>query len=75
MEKKLCPKCESRHWMTDLPVRTQDGMMLSAYVSTSWKGYLGSTRFKASICGECGYSELYAEEPAKVLEEWRKQNA
>lgn len=69
---KSCPKCESRHWMTGLPVSARHSIY--THVGQSfWDGMVIST-FQASVCGDCGYSELYAVKYEELWEEWRKKN-
>lgn len=75
IERKLCPKCESNHWMQNLPLVCTDGSALHVYSHPSWAGMSMRTGMKASVCGDCGYTELYAEKHADLLEEWQKQNA
>lgn len=82
MERKLCPKCQSNHGMQNLPIGSTDPGTFAApsplhtYTHLSWLGLpIAKSDITASICGDCGYTELYAVNHAEMLEEWRKRNA
>ena len=72
---KTCPKCQSKHWMTGLPLFP--GSELTVYVTPpTWlEAAKGMSGVRASVCGDCGYTEFYAVNPKVVLDEWRRQNA
>ncbi len=77
MRSGTCPKCESTEILEGVGVNTlgeggPDGRIAFRLEETS--GFLKkSTRVeaKAWICGACGYSELYAEDPGKLAERWQ----
>jgi predicted nucleic-acid-binding Zn-ribbon protein len=76
MEQKLCPKCQSNHWMRDLQTAAGGSISLQIFLRKNWLGITPAlSPLKASVCGDCGYTELYAENHGELLEEWRKQNA
>ena len=72
-EREQCPKCGSTRVMND--VRIIDGSFeedLSVQVQKTphamlFKGSVG-VPLKAQVCGACGYAELYASDPARLLE-------
>jgi predicted nucleic-acid-binding Zn-ribbon protein len=72
-----CPKCESTEILEDVGLNTlgeggPDGKIVFRLEGTS--GFLKkSTRVEARawICAACGYSELYAADPAQLAERWR----
>lgn len=62
--------------MQNLPIIDSNGDSPQVFVGRSWVGLLmGKSPIKASVCGDCGYTELYTEKHAELLEEWRKRNA
>lgn len=68
-----CPKCDSTRVIDD--VQVVDGTLqesLKAQVHSRpqaklFKGTVG-VRMKARVCGACGFTELYADNPARLLE-------
>lgn len=78
MRSGTCPKCGSTEILEKVGVNTLGeggpaGQIAFRLEETS--GFLKkSTRVeaKAWICGTCGYSELYAEDPAKLAERWQE---
>lgn len=72
---KTCPKCESRRWMTGLQFDPLSDLHLSVTKATWVREPKGATSFTASICGDCGYSEIFATKPLAVWDEWRLKNA
>lgn len=61
--------------MTNLTMPAYGGEV-SAIVGMNWVGFpVGTSGITATVCGECGFTELYAKEPQMMWEEWRKQNA
>ena len=78
MRSGTCPKCASNEILADVGVNSLGeggpaGQIAFRLEETS--GFLKkSTRVeaKAWICGSCGYSELYAADPAKLVERWRE---
>ena len=77
MRSGTCPKCESTEILEDVGMNTlgeggPDGKIVFRLEGTS--GFLKkSTRVEARawICAACGYSELYAADPAQLAERWR----
>lgn len=77
MRSGTCPKCESTEILEDVGMNTlgeggPDGKIVFRLEGTS--GFLKkSTRVEARawICAACGYSELYAADPATLAERWR----
>ena len=77
MRSGRCPKCESTEILEDVGMNTlgeggPDGKIVFRLEGTS--GFLKkSTRVEARawICAACGYSELYAADPAQLAERWR----
>lgn len=69
---KVCPKCESKHWMTDLNLSVRPN---TVYVALNWTGIpKGTSELRVQMCAECGYTELYAVNPQAVWAEWSKQS-
>lgn len=82
MQSNTCPKCgsgdvipnayvtdndyEHRENLKALVLKNPDAWLLKGEVQTS---------LKAWICGACGYTELYAKNPAALLAAYRKQTA
>jgi predicted nucleic-acid-binding Zn-ribbon protein len=72
-----CPKCGSNEILESVSMNTMGeggpaGIIAFRLEETS--GFMKkSTRVevKAWVCGACGYTELYAAEPAKLAERWR----
>ena len=69
MNNNLCPKCGSSEIINDAEVRDYDASSyrrLSVYVALKNPegGFLKKTtesgELRASVCGGCGYTELYA---------------
>ena len=77
MRSGACPKCGSKEILEGVSMNTlgEGGPAgLIAFRLEETQGFLKkSTRVeaKAWICGDCGYSEIYAEEPGKLAERWR----
>ena len=71
----VCPKCESKRWMTGLEMTGEDVMNLR-FIPPTWRD---STRglvqvSKASVCADCGHVEFQANVGPEIWEEWRKRN-
>jgi predicted nucleic-acid-binding Zn-ribbon protein len=72
-----CPKCKSTEVLAGIDAKTAGesgpagkiGFLLSQTSGLVRK----QTRVDAQawICGACGYTELYAAEPAKLAERWQ----
>ena len=69
MKNTLCPKCGSSEIMHDAEVRDYDASAyrrLSVHVALKkpeggfFKKTTESGELLASVCGDCGYTELYA---------------
>ena len=87
MGQQLCTKCQNAHLIHDVQVadRTiEEDWTAAAYLKVEvatkpkarlFKGIVGIP-LKATVCGSCGYTELYVSEPARLVEaiEERKQN-
>lgn len=71
-----CPKCASGDmiegaWVADAQgVRVVVGIEGPPVRSTSPKGM--STRVHASVCGSCGFVELYANQPTELWDLYRR---
>ena len=76
MRKGTCPKCNSEKIMHNVRVIDRNGdcqdKNLSVRLEREPKALLfkGAETFglSACICGECGYTELFADNPAEI---WR----
>lgn len=75
MNKVTCPKCQSTDVIPEVRVidhtHLNQPLDLSATVYTNpeawvFKGPV-SHRFKAKVCGTCGYTEFYVEDPQGLL--------
>lgn len=68
-----CPQCGSTEIIPDLFVVTGNNL----YAALNLQPPKGSkaqefyTRCQASVCGSCGYMELYANDAAKLLAAYR----
>lgn len=75
-----CTKCGSSKIIPMVPVLDQgqhsDGTLKAHVGFTNPEAWLFKgavyARLKATICGECGYTELSVEDPAKVYEDYLK---
>lgn len=71
-----CPKCASGDmiegaWVADAQgVRVVVGIEGAPERSASQKGM--STRVHASVCGSCGFVELYANQPTELWDLYRR---
>ena len=76
LESKTCPQCGSTQIMTDVRVADALDEDLGAQVQRKPRAMLlkGTVRvqLKAQVCGECGYTELYAADPGRLLEAHRR---
>jgi hypothetical protein len=81
MNDHACPKCQSTESIPDVRVidhaHLNQPMELSATIYTNpdawvFKGPI-SHRFRARVCGSCGYTEFYVEDPRGLLEWSRKE--
>ena len=83
MPLSACPKCQSTDILPPLPVYGQQSTLEPPLMAVLlepepakrpfvWVQGTQRTYFHASICGRCGYSELYATEPQKLLDAYRK---
>ncbi|MES2459758.1 MAG: hypothetical protein V4671_04185 [Armatimonadota bacterium] len=72
---QACPKCESRHWMPNLPFAPKSSVYVCVIRGALRLPSRGVTAFTTSICGDCGYSEFHATDYKAVFEEWRKYNS
>jgi predicted nucleic-acid-binding Zn-ribbon protein len=75
MNSKPCPKCQSSEIIPGVRVidhtHLNQPLDLSATVYTNpdavvFKGAI-SHRFNAHVCGACGYTEFYVENPQELL--------
>ena len=75
-----CSKCGSEKQIIGVTVKDQgqysDGQLKAqvGFLHPEAAIFRGRTyaRFRANICGDCGYTELYAEEPALLFEAYSK---
>jgi hypothetical protein len=83
MPPTTCPKCHSTDLLPPLPVYGQQSTVEPplfvvlrepepANRPFVWKPGAQRAYFHATICGQCGYSELYASEPQKLLDAYRQ---
>jgi len=80
MKNNKCPNCDSSEIITDLKVRGSGD--LPAYVSISepdppnkpfiWIPKSEQSFFTASVCGDCGYTELHAINHKALLDGYKK---
>ena len=78
----VCPKCNSKDILPPVPTFSETGTVTPLFAVIRepepsprpfvWKPGAQKSVFLASICGNCGYTELYATEPAKLLAAYRK---
>ena len=74
MSRSKCPKCDSTERIPGVRVLDQDHgnrVDLGATVQAYPAGFLfnGTVKhkFHARVCGNCGYTEFYVDEPKKLL--------
>ena len=71
---KKCPKCGYAQIMNDVQVVDLDSHAENLAVQVQQKPqarlFKGGVRvpLKAQVCGTCGYTELYAKDPTRLLE-------
>jgi len=74
-----CPKCSSPDMIDGAYVADAQGIRVVVGVdSHPDRGRLqepASTRVHASLCGACGYVELYANQPRELLEVYLRSTA
>ena len=76
-----CTKCGSDRVMPDIQIFDQgqhsDGQ-LKARIDTNPKAFLFkgtiTSRLRGRICGDCGFVELFVEQPDKLFEAWEGLN-
>lgn len=67
-ETLVCPKCKSHKVIPRASVRGDVSLYVEVYEdpdATVFK-YAHHSGVTASVCGECGYIELYAEDPQEL---------
>jgi predicted nucleic-acid-binding Zn-ribbon protein len=76
---KKCLKCGSSNVIPSVPIadRSHMGELLPwvAYISEKPNTLFSKIHFfkiRAWICGECGYTELYADEPNEVAKSYQR---
>ncbi|MBC8141349.1 MAG: hypothetical protein H7Y38_07890 [Armatimonadetes bacterium] len=75
MENKTCAKCGSNHLMPGLEIISHL-YKPTVMTGSNWIGMAtASSELTATVCGECGYTEIYATEPQTLYKEWRRENA
>jgi len=83
MKDRICPKCGSGEIIPNVRIidhaHYNQPMDLSATIYThpeAWvfKGEV-SHRFQARVCGACGYTEFYVDDPAGLLAAAKKATA
>ena len=72
-EREKCPKCGSTRVMNDVRIvagSLEEGVTVQVQKNPHAKLFKGTVGvpLKARVCGECGYAELYASDPASLLE-------
>lgn len=72
-----CPKCGSRHLMRDLHMFTAgqgERIGVVAVPGAFLRMARGVGYVRASVCGNCGYTEFHTLEHEKMWEAWREEN-
>ncbi len=77
-EQKRCPKCGSSEWIPDLTLESKGAVGIGDVVAQVechphallFKGLIRSP-LKATVCGNCGFTELYANDPHDLLAAYR----
>ena len=82
MKNSKCPKCDSTEVIPGVTIadRTYGGILsLSALIRERPDALMfqqdRTFRIRAWICTECGYTELYADEPEKILDSYKRYRA
>jgi len=70
---KACPKCASVRWMTNVQCQTY----LTLAPPPGKRGLFGgvgptASDLRASVCADCGHTELQAVSSEKLWGEWHK---
>jgi predicted nucleic-acid-binding Zn-ribbon protein len=80
MKDGRCPKCSSTDVIPNVSILEHNGSVsenVKAVVAKNPKAlfFRGKvkTSLKAWVCGSCGYTELYAKNPAALLDAYRKR--
>jgi predicted nucleic-acid-binding Zn-ribbon protein len=82
MQNGTCPKCGTKDVIPKLTVIGNTQMLSGIYVELIepdppnrpfvWKPGYEQSRFLAWVCGNCGYSEMYATRPKEMLAAYQK---
>ncbi len=79
MENTHCPKCKSEKWMIDMGLwASVDGIKPSVLIREPKDNSFHVIRdvvtaeLKASVCGDCGYTELQAQNHKALWAGWGK---
>ena len=79
MKDKKCSKCGSSMVIPSVPIADRghgNGLLpWTAYISEKPGALFSKTHFfkiRAWICGECGYTELYADAPNEVASSYQR---
>ena len=79
-----CPECKSNDIIPDLKLSTDDKVNtgMPAFVklvepepekkSFMWMAQEVKSTFAASVCGNCGYTRMYAQDHAELLDAHKK---
>lgn len=80
-----CPKCGSSEWIPDVTVMTQGTVAegecaVMAEVQRRPRAIIRSkdpirSPLKATVCGECGFTELHATEARELLSAYRTRQS
>jgi predicted nucleic-acid-binding Zn-ribbon protein len=80
MKSGVCPKCQSQNIIRGARVDALGDSVSLVRVSVlrarrSLFFPRRASRVRAWMCGDCGYMELYADEPGRLAEEARKRRS
>ena len=71
-----CPKCNSDHMMDGAYISDATNQRLVVGVDRhpdlGRLHHAASTQVHTSVCGSCGFVEMYANQPAELYEAYRK---
>jgi len=60
--------------MTGLPLLRPSTVTIHVTAAGWIEGAKGVSEVSASVCGECGFTEFYADKPKTIWEEWKKHH-
>lgn len=72
MNDSACPKCNSQDIISSARVRPFGAIMTDLGVYVGDQHYGETSTLRARICGQCGYTELFVDNPQKLLVHYKQ---